>query len=460
MRALIAILVGAGLCAGAYFAAVTPGILDSGSPVIIAKAGVDLAAELDKLPDNARPTICIPMGDDLQKRVSELLAVLPQGSTIQFEEGKYEFTNSLQVRAENVTIKGKGQDKTILNFEKQLAGTGGEGILAKADGFTMEDITVEETKGDAIKVEGSNGVVFRHVSTLWHNEGNPKNGAYGLYPVNCKNVLIEHCRAEGASDAGIYVGQSQNIVVRYSHAEKNVAGIEIENSKNADVYENTATNNAGGLLIFDLPALPAGNGGGHRVYKNKLYKNNHDNFAPAGNIVASIPPGTGLMVMATDNVEVFENTLDSNKSSNVSIISFNYTGRKIEDEKYDPVPEGIYIHNNTFVGGGDDPAGTVKMLALLVGTPIPDILYDGIPNPKSLVDGKVPPEKRVYIENNKDADFANLRLDLVESLASLLDPAKAAEHAKRIERDLTVVAGQLSSRKDPVVLEGVQMTTH
>jgi hypothetical protein len=100
------------------------------------------------------------------------------------------------------------------------------------------------------------------------------------------------------------------------------------------------------------------------------------------------------------------------------------------------------------------------MLALLVGTPIPDILYDGIPNPKSLVDGKVPPEKRVYIENNKDADFANLRLDLVESLASLLDPAKAAEHAKRIERDLTVVAGQLSSRKDPVVLEGVQMTTH
>jgi hypothetical protein len=166
------------------------------------------------------------------------------------------------------------------------------------------------------------------------------------------------------------------------------------------------------------------------------------------------------MVMATDNVEVFENTLDSNKSSNVSIISFNYTGRKIEDEKYDPVPEGIYIHNNTFVGGGDDPAGTVKMLALLVGTPIPDILYDGIPNPKSLVDGKVPPEKRVYIENNKDADFANLRLDLVESLASLLDPAKAAEHAKRIERDLTVVAGQLSSRKDPVVLEGVQMTTH
>jgi len=33
----------------------------------------------------------------------------------------------------------------------------------------------------------------------------------------------------------------------------NVAGIEIENCTDADVYENISTNNTGGVLVFDLP---------------------------------------------------------------------------------------------------------------------------------------------------------------------------------------------------------------
>ena len=46
---------------------------------------------------------------------------------------------------------------------------------------------------------------------------------------NVKNK-IEHCIAIGASDAGIYVGQSNNIIVRNCEVFQNVAGIEIENS--------------------------------------------------------------------------------------------------------------------------------------------------------------------------------------------------------------------------------------
>lgn len=53
--------------------------------------------------------------------------------------------------------------------------------------------------------------------------------------------------AIGASDAGIYVRQSRDVIVRNSRAEFNVAGIEIENTVNADVYGNTATNNTGGI---------------------------------------------------------------------------------------------------------------------------------------------------------------------------------------------------------------------
>src|SRR6185436_8691984 len=110
------------------------------------------------------------------------------------------------------------------------------------------------------------------------------------YPVLSEDVLIEDCVAIGASDAGIYVGQSKNIIVRGSRAERNVAGIEIENSVGADVYGNVATQNTGGILVFNLPDLELKNGHGTRVFKNEVFENNHPNFAPQGNIVASVPP--------------------------------------------------------------------------------------------------------------------------------------------------------------------------
>ena len=65
-----------------------------------------------------------------------------------------------------------------------------------------------------------------------------------------KDVLIDGCVAIGASDAGIYVGQSQNIIVKNSIAQYNVAGIEIENSFYADVFDNLTSHNTGGILVF------------------------------------------------------------------------------------------------------------------------------------------------------------------------------------------------------------------
>src|SRR5262249_54744756 len=151
------------------------------------------------------------------------------------------------------TLRGQGKERTTLSFKGQEAGK--YGLHVSRGGFVLQDLTVEDTKGDAVKVEGGDGVVFRRVRARWSGEPRASNGAYGLYPVPCQHVLIEECEASGASDAGIYVVQSQNIIVRRCRAERNVAGIEIENCDDADVYDNTATDNAGGLLVFDLPDL-------------------------------------------------------------------------------------------------------------------------------------------------------------------------------------------------------------
>lgn len=146
-----------------------------------------------------------------------------------------------------------------------------------ASGFTLEHLAIEDSKGDGLKVSEAENITIRGVRVEWTGGPKTSNGAYGLYPVLTRNVLIEDSVAIGASDAGIYVGQSRDVIVRNNRAERNVAGIEVENTVNADVYGNVAAENTGGILVFNMPALTQ-QGAAIRVYGNKVFKNNTGNF--------------------------------------------------------------------------------------------------------------------------------------------------------------------------------------
>jgi parallel beta-helix repeat protein len=258
--------------------------------------------------------------------------------------------------------------------------------------------------GNAIKVLGARNVTFRDVRTEWTGPPKASNGAYGLYPVQCQNVLLENCRSYGASDAGLYVGQCHGVVVRGCRAERNVAGIEIENTVGADVYENVATNNTGGILVFDLPGLQVKAGRDVRVYQNKITLNNHVNFADPGSIVASVPSGTGVMIMATDSVEVFENEIKGNETGSILILSYLAVEKRISDKSYDPIPELISIHDNKITEGGQNPMGTLaKMLSRFFGKSLPDILWDGAVVPDSKVDS-------LSVVDNGEATYVNFKL--------------------------------------------------
>jgi len=345
------------------------------------------------------------------KKVQEQLILAKPDAVIELPEGRFQLDRSLSSTVDGITIRGKGPDKTILSFKGQTQGA--EGLLVKGNRITIEDLAIEDTKGDAIKISGSDGLVIRRVRTEWTGGPKATNGAYGLYPVQCKNVLIEDSVAIGASDAGIYVGQSEHVIIRRNKVMRNVAGIESENTKYADIYENTATENTGGILVVDLPDLPVQGGKSTRVFNNDVYGNNTDNFAPEGNIVATVPQGTGVMIMASDQVEVFNNRIRDNQAFNLTVVSYFVADKPIKDKNYDPYPESISIHGNTFSGGGDAPSGLLlRLLALKLGKPLPDILYDGIIDGKKLTpQGTLPEELRLCIRNNGDADFANADLE-------------------------------------------------
>ncbi|MBC6982594.1 parallel beta-helix domain-containing protein [Caulobacter sp. 17J80-11] len=320
-----------------------------------------------------------------ETKLQEQLLDAKAGDVITIPAGKYLLTKTLSLAVDGVTIRGAGMDKTVLSFAGQVSG--GEGVNVTGNGVTVEDIGIEDAGGNGFKANGVKDLTLRRVRAEWTAGPNPKNGAYGLYPVQTQNLLIEDCVVKGASDAGIYVGQSRNIVVRNNRAEYNVAGIEIENSIGADVYGNTATNNTGGILVFNMPNIPV-SGIGTRVYKNQVFANNTKNFAAEGAAVRSVPAGSGVLINSNDGVEIFDNDIHDNKTLNVGISSYYSTGYQNKTgiaPNFDPYPEQIYVTGNRFKGGGDAPDGQLGVLKLamfgLKGR-LPDVLWDGWRNPK------------------------------------------------------------------------------
>jgi parallel beta-helix repeat protein len=301
-----------------------------------------------------------------------------EGDTIEFCEGTYSFTTGLFLHSKRgITIKGAGKDKTFLNFNESASS---EGInVASSDGIVIQGLTVEDTPGNAIRIFRSNFVTLRDVRTRWSDadpstpafDTSPNKGAYGLYPVECRYVLIEDSEAIGASDAGIYVGQTSDVIVRRTRAEYNVAGFEFENTYRAVFEDNIATNNTGGFLVFDLPGLRQ-YGQKNIVRRNKSFGNNTENFAPIGNIVGVVPRGTGMLVLATDQLEIYENEVTDNDTVGLAIVNFGLAAPDEPDIKYDFYPEGLYVHSNLFRDNGGNPQmpsqerGEASVLPLLL----------------------------------------------------------------------------------------------
>lgn len=343
---------------------------------------------------------------EFQKKIQTALIEAESGSTIELPAGTYYLDGSLSMDDKsNITIKGAGENKTILNFKNQISGAEGFKIT-NGKAIQIQDFTVQDTRGDAVKVQEVDGITFLNLKTEWTGGANKNNGAYGIYPVQCSNVLIDHCTAIGASDAGIYVGQSRNIIVRNSKAHDNVAGIEIENSFYADVHDNESYHNTGGILVFDLPDLIQKEGGYVRVFRNHIHDNNHVNFAPKGNTVGKVPQGTGFMILATRHVEAFENRIINNISAGTAIVSYYITENPIHDKSYKPFPGEIFIHDNYYErpnvrATGKGRMGKMYRFKLRFGKKVPHIVYDGIEDATNK-------NRNICFKNNKNATFVNI----------------------------------------------------
>jgi parallel beta-helix repeat protein len=354
-----------------------------------------------------------PGQNDTEELQTALIEADPE-STICLQPGTYELEKELLLTGTaGVTVRGIGvsRDEVVLDFSAQDGGDEAVDVV-KADRFTLESVTLKDPPGDGVKVSNSDRPTFRNVKAYWAAGSAPTNGAYALYPALSNNVLIEHCEVVGAADAGIYLGQSTNGVVRHNKAYGNVIGIEAENSTGVAIYDNEAWDNTCGILVVSLPGLTKKEMRGASVFDNLVYDNNRENFGEGG-FVASVPRGTGILIATADETHVYANTLRGNGGPAILALSWPtiafLTGLAANDDQYDQFSEGSYIHDNTFSGNGGDPPGAFTGAPLSLVPPIEAILWDGFVDPLKN-DPAGTEQRRLCIINNPGASFRNFNV--------------------------------------------------
>ena len=360
-------------------------------------------------------------------KIIEAFLSLKDSSEIHLAAGTYQFQNLSLAQLKHILVRGDGPDKTILDFSGQTQG--GEGIrVTDVKDFAIRDMTIRDAKGDLIKINKGEHVRITNFHAIWQ-KADSTSGGYAIYPVLCHDVIIDSCDAQGSSDAGIYVGQTDGAIVRNCKASRNVAGCEIENTSHAQVYDNEFYGNTAGFLVFDLPALSK-RGGFARAYHNYIHDNNNKNFARAGSFgtywgVGNAAPGSGVIILAASNIEIDSNRIENNNSTAITMAS----GLAVDDkalekinEHYFPISQHISIHDNTMTMSNAFPApayehhigkllvGVEQRLAQLdpsrSGKRIPFIMYDGI-STNLLTHGSQPNPDSLCIRQAGDNIFVN-----------------------------------------------------
>ena len=131
-----------------------------------------------------------------------------------------------------------------------------------------------------------------------------------------------------------------------------------------------------------------------------------NNFAPPGNIVGKVLPGTGVMILAANNVHIYENTIRNNKSVGTGIVSYFITEEPMTDKTYNPYTSDIHVYNNNYDRNVGLPTLNYeigKLMAIKYGRTTPDIIYDGMQDPDV--------RSGLCLQNNIQADFTNLDIE-------------------------------------------------
>ncbi len=355
-------------------------------------------------------------GDSIQEAVQ---AAEP-GTTIHVMPGTYNET--VYIDKDGIRLIGivQGSERATLHGNGEL----NDAILFSGNNIVVEGFMITKYKGNAIMSQAGNNYEIRDNIIV-------DTGVYGIFPQLGTNGVVEHNIISGIEDAAIYVGMSDNVHVAYNEVFDSVAGIEIENSRHAIVESNFVYNNTGGILAFITPGLPIKTTYDVIIRNNWVSDNNTPNFGAPGSTVGGIPAGTGIMVMAADDVVIEGNIITNNKT--VGILSVDHgTAAELTnitvDPEADPNSDRMRILNNTMHNNGYETLDEMKALMLLeMKTGNLDILAVGPSNESCIIN------RHRYVTTGVN-DWAECAFTDTRTIANYLMPPVPARVIEPHER--------------------------
>ena len=293
----------------------------------------------------------VDAGADAQKRAQTALINAKPGEVIEFGEGRFDFNSTLSLEdVSDVTIRGQGADKTILSFTTSSKAPAAKGLRVKC----KENVT---DRGPGRR--GCQG--GRHQGPGHQADRLPQRPhRMDRRPEGDQRRLRLLPRAvHGRADRGLRgdrrVGRRHlRRPVGEHHRPPQSGGKERGRHRDRELRRTPTSTTTwppttpAASWSSRCPTCPRRTAAAAASSTTQVVGNNHDNFAPKGNIVATVPPGTGMMIMANDQVEFFDNTVENNNSTGLLIVSYLIKRKPIKDDKYDPYCEAIYIHDNKF----------------------------------------------------------------------------------------------------------------
>jgi parallel beta-helix repeat protein len=186
------------------------------------------------------------------------------------------------------------------------------------------------------------------------------NGIYGFFPLGSRDGVMEDNEAMNtAQDAAIYVGQSDDVLIKGNRVHDNLLGIEVENSRHCTVVENEVYGNTVGVIVDILPFLGRTTQQTTLVAFNKIHDNNRLNTATPGDLLSAFPAGIGILLVGADTTTISANTVTGNQFAGVGVISLclglALQGLGCNGLDIDPNPDFNRITGNVVTGNGTVP---------------------------------------------------------------------------------------------------------
>jgi parallel beta-helix repeat protein len=288
---------------------------------------------------DAPPVLRVRAGES----IAAALASAPEGSVIEVEPGVYR--EALVVDTPGITLLGivRGAERPVLDG----GGEKNDGVIASGSPFAMSGFRIQHYRGNGVTTQGVAGVTLDDLIV-------DDTGLYGLYPVNSSDIRITHCTATRIRDAAIYVGESKRALVAGNEVHDNVAGIEIENTNDAEVRDNLAHHNTTGILVFVLPQKLQKEGRRTLVTRNWVIDNDTRNFGDPESVVGQLPHGGGILVMGADDTRVEGNWVKGNDSFGIAVIRLPEPQAQ-RDPELEPMSDRTQVTGNLVVENGGAP---------------------------------------------------------------------------------------------------------